>query len=326
MPKTGYIGIDVGGTKTRLSLFDANFSVVEDIKLKTLDYVDASAFTAALSQSLSVLMARSKTRRMEVQNVGVGCAGTFNEDGSVKVAPNIPFLKDYSFRRVIAKQTGANVMVTNDAAAGLYGEHQFGAAVGRKHAIGIFIGTGIGGAVLFDGKLHRGRNGSAGDIGNYLLDVERGSDDGKPRVLDDVVSRTAIAAVAANLAARKRAPYVFKCAGKNPDNITAGVLAEAISHGDKNVEKLVRSRCYVLGVALSNLVDFLNPEIVVLGGGLVDKIPSIIRAEVEVGIRRNAKREPGQALEVATAKLKGHAVAAGAAKLSADTALSLIAA
>src|ERR1041385_1162019 len=159
MPKTGYIGIDVGGTKTRLSLFDAKFRVVEDIKLKTLGHDDAAAFTNALRESLGILMARGKTRDIKIQNVGVGCAGTFNPDGSVKLSPNIPFLKDYSFRPIIAQQTGANVMVMNDVAAGLYAEHQLGAAVGRKHAIGIFIGTGVGGALLLAGKLPPGRNG-----------------------------------------------------------------------------------------------------------------------------------------------------------------------
>src|SRR5262245_17672891 len=93
--------------------------VIEHIKLKTLGHDDAAAFTKALIESLSVLMGRGKTRDMKIQNVGVGCAGTFNPDGSVKISPNIPFLKDYSFRPIIAQQTGANVMVMNDAAAGL---------------------------------------------------------------------------------------------------------------------------------------------------------------------------------------------------------------
>ncbi|PWT81116.1 MAG: hypothetical protein C5B58_10315 [Acidobacteria bacterium] len=326
MAKTGYIGIDVGGTKTRLSLLDANFKVLEDIRLKTLGASNAENFTRILKESLSILMDRGRTRRLDIQNVGVGCAGTFNPDGSVKDSPNIDFLKGYSFRSVIAKHTGANVIVTNDVAAGLYGEHQLGAAMGCKHAIGIFIGTGVGGALLLDGKLHHGPNGSAGDIGNYVLDVPACAAFKKASVLNDVASRPAIAAAAAELAARKRAPYLLKTAGKDPERISAAALAEAVGHGDTHVEKLIRERCYLLGVALSNFVDFLNPEVIVLGGGLPDKMPALIRTEVEAGIRRNSKLEPVRALEVVTAQLKGHAVATGAAKLSADTALSLIAA
>ncbi|HEY2384297.1 MAG TPA: ROK family protein [Terriglobia bacterium] len=327
MLKIGYIGIDVGGTKTRLCLFDKKFTVLEDIKLKTTAFHSAESFTRALKQSLNVLMKKGLARRLEIENVGVGCAGTFNPDGSIKISLNIPFLRGYSFRSVIAKHTGANVIVTNDVAAGLYGEHQLGAAAGYKHAIGIFIGTGIGGAILLDGKIHRGPNGSAGDIGHYMLNVPNGSTRTRRRVLlNDIASRTAIAAAAAELAACNQAPYLRRCAGKDSRHITAGTLAAAIEHGDTSVKELVRGRCYMLGVALSNFVDFLNPEIIVLGGGLADRLPVIVRSAVEAGIRENSKCEPQADLKVATTKLKGHAVAAGAAKLSADTALSLIAA
>jgi glucokinase len=324
MTKTGYIGVDVGGTKTRLALFDATFKVLADIKLKTQESTDANAFTTALNDALTVLIHRSRRFHLEIQNVGVGCAGSFNKDGSIKDSPNIPFLTGYSFRTVIAKHTGANVMVTNDVAAGLYGEHRLGAAIGRKHVIGIFIGTGVGGALIFDGKLYRGKNGSAGDIGHYVFHKTGSAP--HSQFLDDVVSRSAIAEAASELVYKKHAPYLSESVGGNPEDITAGALAESIEHGDKLVEKLVRSRCHILGVALSNLVDFLNPEMIVLGGGLSDKLPHIVRSEVEAGIRENSKQDPKRALEVVTAKLKGHAVTAGAAKLSADIALSLIAA
>jgi glucokinase len=169
-----------------------------------------------------------------------------------------------------------------------------------------------------------GKNGSAGDIGHYLLHTTVPS--AQSQFLDDVASRTAIAQAASELASNKRAPHLVESVGTDPQDITAGALAESIAHGDTHVEKLVRSRCYTLGVALSNLVDFLNPEMIVQGGGLSDKMPAIVRGEVEAGIHENSKQDPKRALEVVTARLKGHAVTAGAAKLSADIALSLIAA
>jgi predicted NBD/HSP70 family sugar kinase len=245
MAKAGYIGIDVCGTKTRLSLLDANFKVLEDIKLTTLSSSNAATFKRTLKETLSDLMDRGRTRGQEIQNVGV---------------------------------------------------------------------------------IHHGPNGSAGDLGNYVMDVQTSAALKNTRVLNDVAIRPAIAAAAAALAGRHKAPYLLKTAGKDPDNISAAALAEAIAHRDTHVERLVRERCYLLGVALSNFVDFLNPEVIVLGGGLADKMPVLIRTEVEAGIRRNPKLEPIRALDVVNAKLKGHAVPTGAAKLSADTALSLIAA
>src|SRR5262249_16283383 len=147
-----------------------------------------------------------------------------------------------------------------------------------------------------NGKLYHGTSGSAGDIGHYLLHSSAPSASSNTRVLDEVVSRTAIATAAARLASRKLAPHLLKSVGKDPANITAGGLGEAIANGDSHVERLVRRRCHILGAALSNLVDFLNPEMIVLGGGLADKIPAIVRAEVEAGVQRNAKRDPKRVL------------------------------
>jgi glucokinase len=273
---------------------------------------------------LSSLIKKSNKAGRKVESIGVGCSGYVNPDGSIKDSANIPFLKGYSFRSVIARQTGANVFTTNDAAAGLYGEHQLGAAVGRNHVIGIFIGTGIGGALMFDGKLYRGANGSAGDIGHYVLHPLNSSGDSEgPDVLDDIASRTAIADEAAKLAVRKRAPHLLKAVGKHLDKISSGDLAEAIAKGDERIEKLVRKRCHVLGIALSNIVDFLNPEMIVLGGGLTEAIPDLVRNEVKAGIREHTKRESKESLEIVVAKLKDHAITTGAAKLAVDVSLAL---
>src|SRR2546422_11567727 len=99
MGKIGFIGIDVGGTKTRLALFDRKFNVLADIKLKTQDSKDAKEFTQALNQPLADLIKKSEKASLEVETVGVGCAASFNRDGIVKHSPNIPFLERYSFRR-----------------------------------------------------------------------------------------------------------------------------------------------------------------------------------------------------------------------------------
>jgi glucokinase len=324
MSKIGSIGIDVGGTKTRFALFDEKFKLVEQVKIRTRDHKDAKEFTAAIDESLDALLKKCEKADLRVESVGVGCAGYLNGDGSVKHSPNIPFLKGYTFRPVIAKQTGANVFATNDVAAALYGEHQLGAAVGRKHVIAIFIGTGIGGALMFGGQLYRGATGGAGDIGHYVLHpIDALSGDKHRDVLDDIASRTAIAAEAVKLAARNRAPYLLKTVGSDIANVTSGALAKAIEHGDDEIEKLLRNRCHTLGIALSNIVDFLNPEMIVLGGGLTEELPDLVRDEVEAGVRANSKPESKKKLEVVVAKLKDHSVTTGAAKLAFDVSLTL---
>jgi glucokinase len=237
----------------------------------------------------------------------------------VNAAPNIPTLEGFSFKKALAKTIDVPVLAHNDVNAALYGEHKFGAAVGCKHVIGIFIGTGIGGAILIDGKLYLGASGDAGDIGNYLLQpLGPLSGSARQGVLDDVASRTAIAADAAALAIKQWAPSLLENTGTDLRNIRSAALAEAISGGDKAVEELVRSRAHVVGIVLSNIVDFMNPELVVLGGGLTEALPAIIRKEVTAGIEGHASPHARRKLEVVTAKLEGHAVTIGAAKLALD--------
>jgi glucokinase len=194
-----------------------------------------------------------------------------------------------------------------------------GAAKGARDVIGVWIGTGIGGALMIDGRLHLGASGIAGDIGNYLLQpMDVATDAPRKQVLDSVASRTAIAADAAALATKRWASKLRKIAGTDVSDITSGRLAKAIKQGDKAVEKLVRSRAALVGTVLSNLVDFINPDHVVLGGGLVAAMPKVIRREVERSIVAHAAPRAAQAVKVVAAKLSDHAGTVGAARLALD--------
>jgi glucokinase len=319
MAKHGAIGIDIGGTKTLFALFDNEFKIIEETKIKTIDSKNAKEFTDTVTASLSALVKKSEKLNLTLSSVGIGCAGSFDPDGTINAAPNIPFLKKFPLRNVVAKVTSTNVVLVNDVHAGLYGEYQFGAAIGCKHVIGIFIGTGIGGAVIIDGKLYRGASGHAGDIGHYLLQPFgplAGSD--RHGVLDDVASRTAISAEAATLSLKQSAPNLMKMAGTDVKKISSNVLADAIAKGDSSIGELVRSRTHILGIVLSNLVDFLNPEMIVLGGGLTEAMPELVRSEVEAGIREHSTVHAQRVLTVVVSKLKAHAVTTGAAKLAFD--------
>jgi len=252
--------------------------------------------------------------------VGVGCAGDIDmKKGEVRSSPNLTFLDGYPFRDRLERMTRARVFISNDVQAGLYGELKRGAAQGARHVIGVWIGTGVGGAVILDGRLFLGSTGRAGDIGNYLLhSVSVSAEAPRKEVLDAVASRTAIAGDAAALAAKHRAPALRKAVGTDVDNIGASDIARAIQQGDKAIERLVRSRASIVGAALSNLVDFLNPDVVVLGGGLVEAMPGLIRRQVRQSIDAHASRKAARAVKVVVAKLHRHAGTVGAALLAID--------
>lgn len=324
MRKRGCIGIDIGGTKTLFALFDDRFDVVEEIKVRTQADKGEEHFTQTLTEAVEALAEKADRKGLALVSLGIGCAGTLAPDrGTLRTSPNIPFLSNYPFRTKLTKLTGASVTLANDVQAGLYGEHQLGAAIGCKNVLGIFLGTGIGGAIIIDGKPYLGTGGHAGDIGHYMLQP-LGPLAGSERqgVLDDLVGRTAIAGGAASLAAKQWAPHLLKAVGTDVSKIRSGDLAEAIENGDTAIEELVRSRARIVGIALSNMVDFLNPEMIVLGGGITEAMPDLIRQEVQTGIDEHATEQAREGLTVVVAKLRDHAVTTGAAKLALDQFLS----
>ena len=320
MARHGTLGIDIGGTKTLIALFDDAFKPVESIKFKTEAAKGAKVFQRHLSAAIETLLEKARRARLVIPTVGVGCAGHIDAATmELKVALNIPFLKDYPLRKKLVQQTHAEVFIGNDVQMALYGEHALGAARGVRNVICIFMGTGIGGAMMIDGKLHTGVNGVAGDIGHYLvqpLGPLGGSD--RQGTLDDFASRTAIAAEAAAFASKQWAPALLKIAGTDISRIRSQALATAIKKGDRPIEELVRSRARIVGIVLSNLIDFINPEMVVLGGGLVEEMPGIVLKEVEKGIRKHTTAAALENLKVVGARLNGYAVAAGAAKMAWD--------
>ncbi|HSJ96685.1 MAG TPA: ROK family protein, partial [Myxococcota bacterium] len=214
--KRAYIGIDIGGTKSLFALFDEKFEVLAEEKFRTHpDKGGAKAFTRAMSGAVRMLLDEARKRKRHVVVAGVGCAGDIDmKAGVVRSSPNLTFLKGYAFRQRLEKLTGARAFLGHDVQAALYGEFRRGAARKGRHVIGVWLGTGVGGAVLIDGRLHLGATGVAGDIGNYGLHaVDTAAEEQRKDVLDNVASRTAIAGDAAALAAKHRAPTLRKVAG-----------------------------------------------------------------------------------------------------------------
>jgi glucokinase len=315
------IGIDIGGTKSLYALFDCNFEVLAEEKLPTRpEKGGVRAFTKAMGGAIGRLMRVAQKRGLRVKCVGVGCAGDIDlKRGMIRSSPNLTFLDRYPLRDKLERLTKAKVFVGNDVMAAIYGELRRGAARGARHVIGVWLGTGVGGAVVIDGRLHMGANGQAGDLGNYLLHaVDVSQEQPRKEVLDNVASRTSIAGDAAALAAKHHAPSLQKAVGTDVRDIKASALADAIRQGDTAVEKLVRSRARVVGAALSNLVDFLNPDVIVLGGGLVEAMPSLMKLEIRRTIDAHAAPKAAKAVSVKISKLLDHSGTVGAACLAMD--------
>jgi len=321
MSKRCLIGLDIGGTKTLAVLFDDRCVVIDKRKFKTEPGKGDWVFERRLQRSIAELQEIAGVKGKRIVAAGIGCSGNIDFDGAeLKISPHIPFLKNFDLVQKVRKWIRRPVYLGNDVQMGLYGEQQLGAARNSQHAIGVFIGTGIGGALILNGELYRGVNGVAGDIGHYLVQP-LGTLGGTERqgVLDNVCSRTAIAAEAAVYASRQWAPNLLKMGGTDLSIVRSKTLARAIKAGDKQIEQLVLNRTRLLGVVLSNLVDFFNPDCVVLGGGLVEEMPVLVLKGVASGIEEYSSPAAFKKLKIVTTKLGKYAVATGAAKMAWNT-------
>ncbi|MEI6171617.1 MAG: ROK family protein, partial [bacterium] len=144
-----YIGIDLGGTKVLMGLLDKNFRVCREYKAEIDANQGERFFLKTLWEGIEVLFEEGRITSKNILAAGVGCPGIIRfPKGVVKLSNNIAFLKNYPLQAKLSKYLKAPVLLENDANAGLYGEYKLGAARKKHHAIGIFLGTGVGGALI----------------------------------------------------------------------------------------------------------------------------------------------------------------------------------
>jgi glucokinase len=316
--KPAVIGIDIGGTKTLGLIADSKFRVVREEKFKTANAQGRKRFLKSIESVARRLRDVAKQHRLTPVAIGVGCAGDIDERaGIVRHAPNIPWLENLPVKDWLKQRLQLPVVIGNDVQFGTYGEQQLGAARGYDHVLGVFFGTGVGGALILNGRLFTGAFGSAGQVGCLLahssVEPRQASVDG---TLDRIASKSSIFGTALALASKFWAPYLRRRVGTDLAEMEWSILAASIAAGDHQVEALVRSRLHTAGTILSNVVNFIGPEMVVLGGGLTDDLPQLVVQEIVRGMRPRLVAGLARKVRIVPAKLNNRGVALGAAKIA----------
>lgn len=324
MKKPAAVGIDVGGTKTLCVLVDKHFKLLEEIKFKTAPEEGEHRFTRRLKDSVGALINSAKAKGLDVVAVGVGSAGAVDaKEIKITTSPNLLMLENYPIGKHLGKVVKAKMAIGNDVQMGIHAEHVLGAAKGCSHVVGVFFGTGVGGAAIVNGELYTGACGFGGQVGGLVAQPVGGPEAALSHgIIDRIASKSAIASEALVMAIKNWAPYLHSEVGTDLTKVTWGILERAIQHGDGRIEEMLRARMRVVGIALANVVNFMNPDMLVLGGGLMDQMAELVTEELEKGLRRYLIPEISKALRVKRAKLGGHAVAIGAAHQALTKALS----
>jgi glucokinase len=314
MGKRGAIAVDIGGTKTLCALLNKNCKILAEEKFKTAPQDGQKAFIKRLTHAVTCLAKEARKEKISLVGVGVACAGRVNHQTiSVEASPNLLPLEDLDLGRLFKNILRLPTVIGNDAQLGLYGEHQLGVAAGYSHVLGVFFGTGVGGAAIIDGRLYHGASGVAGQVGSILTQHIGGAETLESHGnLDRMASKAAIGGAALAMGVKQWAPNLFNKVGTDLAKVTWGALSNAAKMGDKSISELIRARLRVAGIALSSIVNFMNPELVVLGGGLTEEMPTLVRSEIEAGLGEYLMPEVSKGLEVKVAKYKNSAGVIGA--------------
>lgn len=308
------IGFDLGGSKMLSFVFDSEFAVLGQKLEPSRGHEGVEKGIQRIIQTIESSLENSGTDRSKLTSIGLGSAGSLNLNAGILLeAPNLGW-RNAHITDALQSEFGCPVTVANDVDMGLFAEWKFGAARQARCAVGVFPGTGIGGACVYRGELLRGKTGSSMEIGHIPV-VRTGPRCGCGQIgcLEAIASRLPIAAAAAQAAFRGDAPYLREKYGPDLNNISSMALGEAIRNGDSVVESIVRSTARSIGEALAGVIHLLSPEIIVLGGGLVEAMPEIYLEEVESAARERTLPSFSNSFQVVRAQLGDDAVVKGAA-------------
>ena len=321
--KSYWVGFDLGGTKMMATVFDGTFKKVAFARRKTKGNLGMKSGMERIIKTIDDALEQAQLSRKQISGIGVGCPGPLNIDkGIILEAPNLGW-SNVPLKSTLKREFKCPVAIANDVDAGTYGEYCFGAAKKARCVLGVFPGTGLGGACIYEGKIFRGKVGSCMEIGHMPVDA-RGpvSGPGRSGSLESMTSRLAISAQAAQAVYRGQAPALQNMVGTNLADIKSGALATAIAQGDTIIEEIIRHSVRIMGTTVAGVVNLLAPDVLVMGGGLVEALGDIYLDEMRKAIDAEALPAYAASLKICAAKLGDDAGCMGAAALGRDAALA----
>ena len=316
---TYWLGVDLGGTKMLAALFNDKFKLLAERKEKTSGHDGAKAVVGRLQQLIADTVSEAGLPVRQLGGIGIGVPGPVNvETGAVISAPNLGW-RNLPLQSILERSCHRPVRVFNDVDAGTYGEFRFGVGEQARCVVGLFPGTGIGGGCVYEGKIFSGSEHSCFEVGHMQAVPDgRLCGCGRYGCLEAHASRLAIAADCAAAAYRGQAPALLALAGTDLREVKSRTLAKAIAGGDRAIEDIVRRAARQLGVAAAGIVNLIAPDIIVLGGGLVEALEKLYLEEVREAIAQHAMPLLVNRVKVRAAQLGDRASVLGAAALVAE--------
>jgi glucokinase len=262
------IGVDMGGTNLRIAAVTTDGRLLEKINLNTNLSVRPDDLVAAMGHAIGRLTEQHRSAG-NLRGAGFGIAGIIDlEAGVVRKSANVPSWCGYPVREAIERRLGTRIFLENDAKVHALGEQWLGAGRGVSEMALLTLGTGIGGAIVLDGKIFHGLHGMAGEFGHVTIEPEGvPCGCGNRGCAERYASATAIVRMAREAIAAGHAPELAKAAGSEPE-FSAKLIYDLARQGDEPARCIFRRFGRALGILLADIVNVLNLRMYVIGGGV----------------------------------------------------------
>lgn len=258
-------GVDIGGTTCKIGFFETSGKLLDKWEIKTNTANNGESILSDVAQAVDNKLAQEGISKDEVQGIGIGVPGPVKSNGVVNRCVNLGW-GVVNVEEGLESLTGLKVKAGNDANVAALGEMWQGGARGSRDVVMVTLGTGVGGGIIVDGKVVAGFNGAGGEIGHITVnnDEIEACNCGQYGCLEQYTSATGIVRVAK----RKLDKTSDETSLRGIDNLTAKDVFDAAKAGDNIALGLVDEVCQILGATLSNIACVVNPEIIVIGGGV----------------------------------------------------------
>jgi len=266
------VGVDIGGTKVAAGLVNRNGEIKAQIRTPMVANREPGEGLAAVVSAIDMLLGSDPKARTLIRGIGICAPGPLDPATGVVInPPNVPCWRNFPLAAEVEKIYRVPVKVENDANAAALAEAYWGAGRGYRHIFYAGIGTGIGTGIVFDGRIYNGRTGAAAEGGHMSIDY-RGPrcGCGKPGCIEILAAGPAIARRARAKLASQQSPrsILLDLAKGNIDAVTSEMVGQAFAAGDLLAKETLLETVDLLSLWLSNIVDLLEPDVIIIGGGV----------------------------------------------------------
>lgn len=311
------IGIDVGGTNVKIALVDKSGKIIYSNSVPTYAKMGYEYTVNNIKQAIKDLMKETNTTAKDIDGIGFDFPGQVDyKTGVVKLAPNIPGWVNVPIAQMIEEEFHIPTRIDNDVRCAALGEMKFGAGQGCENFVCITVGTGIGSGLVVNGQLVRGASNAAGEIGHIKLQMKDGliCGCGDTGCLEAYASGPSIVAMAQDYIKGGKSTKFREMAAAEGGEITPYMVAKAAEAGDPVAKRIFAIVGEYIGIGLTSVINLLNPEKVIIGGGVAEA-GDLLLDPIRKTIKERAMVVAGSAVKIVPAQLGNSAGVIGASML-----------